>query len=166
MNVNKLMFAGNLTRDPELRQLPNGTSVCDFTVANNRRYKTSAGEEREDTCFLDCTAWGKTGEIINEHFTQGKEIFIEARLHYETWEAKDGSRRSKIAAVVDNFQFVGKKDAGGGGGDGGYRGEPQEPQRAANKSGGRPAAKKLQAGKAVGQADDDAPPISNDDIPF
>jgi len=112
--VNKIMLMGNLTRDPELRQLPSGTAVCDFGMATNRIYKTAGGEEKQETVFVDCTAFGRTAEVIAEYCPKGRALFVEGRLHFETWEDKNGSRRSKLSVIVEQFQFVGSRDGGEG----------------------------------------------------
>ncbi len=107
MNLNKLLLAGNLTRAPEMRYTQGGTAVCKFGLAVNRRYVVN-GEKREDTCFVDCTAFGKTGEVIEKYFDKGKPIFIEGRLSFSQWEDKQtGDKRSKLEVVVESFQFVG-----------------------------------------------------------
>jgi single-strand DNA-binding protein len=108
--VNKVMLMGNTTREPELRTLPSGTTVCDFAMATNRVYKTTAGEEKQETVFIDCTAFGRTGEVIAEYCPKGRSLFVEGRLHYETWEDKNGNRRSRLSVIVENFQFVGARD--------------------------------------------------------
>ena len=108
--VNKIILMGNTTRDPELRQLPSGTTVCDFGMATNRVYKTAAGEEKQETVFVDCTAFGRTAEVIAEYCPKGRSLFVEGRLHYETWEDKTGNRRSKLSVIVENFQFVGGRE--------------------------------------------------------
>jgi single-strand DNA-binding protein len=116
MNVNKVMIAGRLTRDPQLRYLPNTTPICEFGVVMNRKYKVG-DEDRDEATFVDCQAWGKTAEVINQHLAKGKEIFIEGRLKYEAWEDKNGGgKRSKLLVVVDNFQFVGGRADGDAGG--------------------------------------------------
>jgi single-strand DNA-binding protein len=120
-SFNRVLLMGNLTRDPQLRYLPSQTAVVEFGVACNRRYKTANGEDRDETTFVDCSAWGKTGELINQYFQKGKPIFIEGRLKYDQWEDKQGGgKRSKLTVVVENFQFVGSRDGGGGGPAGGY----------------------------------------------
>ena len=108
MNFNKVFIGGRLARDPSLRYLPSQVAICEFSIACNRKYTTKTGEEREEVLFVDAKAWGKTGEIINKHFRKGKEIFVEASLKQEVWEAKDGGgKRSKIVLNVESFQFVG-----------------------------------------------------------
>lgn len=105
-NFNRVFLIGNLTRDPELRYTPSGTPVCEFGLATNRTYTTSAGEQREETCFVDVTMWGRRGVVISEYFTKGRPIFIEGRLKYDSWETAEG-RRSKLSVVASNFEFIG-----------------------------------------------------------
>src|SRR5215211_5377852 len=119
-SFNKVILMGNLTRDPQLKYLPSQTAVVEFGLACNRKFKTQAGEDKEEVTFVDCTAFGRTGEVINQYFTKGKPIFIEGRLKYDTWEDKQGGgKRHKLTIVVENFQFVGGRDGGQGGGGGG-----------------------------------------------
>lgn len=108
----KVIALGNLTRTPTARAAGSG-SVVEFGIASNRKYTTAAGEKREDVCFLDCEAWGKTGENIGKFFIKGNQIVVIGRLAQQTWEAKDGSgKRSKHILTVEEFQFT----AGGTGG--------------------------------------------------
>jgi single-strand DNA-binding protein len=116
-SFNKVMLMGNLTRDPQLKYLPNQTAVAEFGIACNRKFKAATGEDREEVTFVDVTAFGKTGEVINQYFTKGKPIFIEGRLKYDQWEDKNGGgKRSKLVVIVENFVFVGGRDGGSGGG--------------------------------------------------
>jgi single-strand DNA-binding protein len=95
-SFNRVILMGNLTRDPELRTLPNSdTQVCDFALAVNRKWRDANGNEQEEVLFIDCVAFGKTGQTIGENLTKGRPIHIEGRLKFEQWE-KDGERRSKI----------------------------------------------------------------------
>ena len=105
MGVNKVFLIGNLTREPELRHTPNGTAVADIGLAVNRKWK---GEE--ETLFVDCVAWAKAAEIIVEYMHKGSPIFIEGRLTLDEWQGKDGTKRSKMRVVVENFQFLGSRD--------------------------------------------------------
>ena len=105
-NLNKVFLMGNLTRDPELRYTPSGSPVCEFGLAINRSYKTAAGEQRDEVCFVDIVMWGRRGVVISEYFTKGKPIFIEGRLQYDSWETAEG-RRSRLRVVADNFEFLG-----------------------------------------------------------
>jgi len=122
-SYNKVHLMGNLTRDPQLKYLPNTqTPVAEFGIACNRKFKTASGEDREEVTFVDVTAFGRTGELINQYFTKGKPIFIEGRLKYEQWE-KEGQKRNKLTVVAENIVFLPRGDnAGGGGGGGNYSG--------------------------------------------
>lgn len=107
--MNKVILFGNLTRDVELRHTAN-SSVAGFGVAVNRKWKNAAGESQEETTFVDCEAWGKTGEIIAQYFAKGAKILVEGRLKLDQWEDKDGgAKRSKIKVVVESFHFTGNK---------------------------------------------------------
>jgi single-strand DNA-binding protein len=101
MAFNKVILMGNLTRDPQLKYLPNQTAVVEFGIACNRKFK-----DKEEVTFVDVAAFGKTAEVINEHFRKGKPILVDGRLKYDTWE-KDGQKRSKLSVVADSFSFVG-----------------------------------------------------------
>jgi single-strand DNA-binding protein len=113
-SYNKVILMGHLTRNPELRTLPNsGTTVCDFGLAVNRRWKDANGGDREEVLFIDCAAFGKVGQTIGETLTKGRPVHIDGRLRLEQWQQEDGQRRSKIRVVVDQFRFVDRKPADG-----------------------------------------------------
>ena len=109
-SFNRVTLIGNLTRDPETKQLPSNTPVTEFGLASSRRYRTQIGEEREDVLFIDCAAFGKQAETIQQYCRKGKPLFVDGRLRYDTWEDKVGVKRSKISVVVENFQFLGARD--------------------------------------------------------
>lgn len=115
-SFNKVILIGNLTRDPELRYLPNNTAVCDLGLAVNDRFKNKTTNQYEDRPnFIDCSAFGKTAEKIGEYFTKGRPIFIEGKLRFEQWDDRtSGQKRSKLKVVIDSWQFVDSKDGGGG----------------------------------------------------
>jgi len=109
-NINSVIIGGNLARDPEVRVTPKGTSVAQFTVANNRKWRDDSGTDREDVAFIDCEAWGKTAENIAKYFAKGRAIIVEGRLKHETWEDKvSGQKRSRVKVSVSAFHFVGSK---------------------------------------------------------
>ena len=112
-SYNKVILMGHLTRDPELKTLPSQTVVCDFALAVNRRWKDANGGDREEVLFIDCAAFGKTGETIAGNLTKGRPVHIEGRLRLEQWEQEDGQRRSKIRVVVEQFRFVDRKPGSG-----------------------------------------------------
>lgn len=107
-NLNKVMLIGNLTRDPELRVTPKGTSVAQFALAVNRKFRDEAGADREEVTYVDLEAWGKTGETIAKYCTKGRPLYVEGRLRLDTWDDKTTKeKRSRMKVVVDNFQFLG-----------------------------------------------------------
>jgi single-strand DNA-binding protein len=108
---NRVTLIGNLTRDPQVKRLPSNTTVADFGLAMNRRYRTQTGAEKEDVCFVDCAAFGKQADVIAQYCRKGKQLFVEGRLKYDTWDDKSGGgKRSKLSVVVENFQFLGGRD--------------------------------------------------------
>jgi single-strand DNA-binding protein len=113
-NFNKVLLIGNLTRDPQLSYTPNQTAVVEFGLAVNRRWKGQDGESKEETCFVDCQAFGRLAENINKYLTKGRPLFVEGRLTFNSWTAQDGTKRSKHRVTVENFQFLGGSPAGGG----------------------------------------------------
>jgi single-strand DNA-binding protein len=120
VSFNRVILAGNLTRDPELRFTNDGVPVCSFGLAVNRVRSRS-----EDVDFFDISAWRELGETIANYKKKGDPILVEGRLQYRTWEAQDGSKRSKVDVVADNIQFLGRP------------GDPQEAGAAASGGGRR-----------------------------
>ncbi len=111
----KAIITGNLTRDPELRTTPNGASVCSFSVAVNRVYRDASGEQKEDVSFIDCSAWGKLGEMINQYAKKGSGVLVSGRLDQRSWEDKTtGGKRSRVEIVVEDFNFTGSANRDGG----------------------------------------------------
>ena len=169
-SYNKVLLMGNLTRDPQLKYTPAQMAICEFGLAVNRKWKSQSGEQKEEVNFIDCTAWGRTGEVINQYFTKGKPIFIEGRLKYDSWEDKQGGgKRSKVTVVVESFEFIGgRDDAGGGGGARGGQGGGHADEGSQERAPARPP----QRGRgAAPQAPQEAPfgeekQFSDDDIPF
>ena len=115
MSFNKTILMGNLTRDPEMRSLPSGQTVTNFGLAVSESWTDKAsGEKREEVCFVDVNAWGRQGEVVLEYFSKGKPILIEGKLKFRTWEADDGTKRSKHSVTLDRFSFVGSKNDSNG----------------------------------------------------
>ncbi|MCL5269017.1 MAG: single-stranded DNA-binding protein [bacterium] len=114
LELNKVLLVGNLTRDPEVRYLPSGQAVADLGVALNRRwFDRATGEKREETVFLDVTAWEKTAEFCGKYLQKGRAIFVEGRLKMDTWEDKQGGgRRSKLSVVAERIQFADSRPQG------------------------------------------------------
>lgn len=106
-SLNKVFLIGNLTRDPELRYTPNGIAVATLGLAVNRRYKDKAGEMKEDTLFINATAWNKQAEVCNQYLKKGRPVFVEGRLQSRSWEGKDGQKRTTIDVQIERVQFLG-----------------------------------------------------------
>ena len=114
-NLNKVMMIGNLTRDPQLSYLPSQTPVVEFGLATNHKWTDKAtGEQREETCFVDCRCYGRQAETINKFLRKGRSVFIEGRLQLDTWTTPEGQRRSKHRVFVQSFQFLGGPDRSAG----------------------------------------------------
>lgn len=156
-SYNKVLLMGNLTRDVQLKHTSGNQPVAEIGLAVNRKFRTKDGQDREEVTFVDCECWGTRAEVIAKWFSKGKPIFIEGRLKLDTWEDKDGGKRSKMRVVVENFQFLGS--GGGGGGERFVSDEGGAPARG-NRGGGRaPAA----TGGRGGAGHQDVP---EEDIPF
>ncbi|MBL8726424.1 MAG: single-stranded DNA-binding protein [Planctomycetes bacterium] len=156
-NFNKVILLGNLTRDIELRHTQSGMALAKFGMAINRKW-TQNGEQKESTCFVDLTAWGRQAEVLSQYVKKGSQLFVEGRLEYSTWESQEGGKRSKLEVVVENFQFVGSGAGRGGAGGGGGGSDEGAPRR----SGGR-AAPAGGNGEAAAQGGGD---VDYGDIPF
>jgi single-strand DNA-binding protein len=139
-SYNKVLLMGNLTRDVQLKSTSGGQSVADIAIAVNRKFKTKDGQEREEVTYVDCECWGPRAEVIAKYFSKGKPIFIEGRLKLDSWEDKDGQKRSKMRVMIEDFQFVEGRGGGGGGGGGDYSREESgggySPSRSSNSGGG------------------------------
>lgn len=114
MAFNKVVLMGNLTADPELRATPSGQNFTSFTLAINRTWNNANGERQEETSFINCTAWGKTGETISKYVSKGRQLLVSGRLQQRTWQDKDtGKNRSAIDVIVEEFSFVSDGSRGG-----------------------------------------------------
>ena len=115
LELNKVFLVGNLTRDPETKYLPSGTAVCVIDIASNRRYKNKEGEQKEETLFIRVEAWGRTAEFCQEYLRKGRRIFVEGRLRMDSWEAKDGTRRTRHLVGAERIQFADPRPTGSAG---------------------------------------------------
>ena len=141
-DYNKVLLMGRLTRDVELKYTTSNMAVANIGLAVGRRYRTKEGENREETCFVDCEAWGRTAEVMNQYLAKGRPVFVEGRLKLDQWQDKDGANRSKLKVVIENFQFIDSR----GGGEGAPAPAP--------------------AGAATAPTGAPHEPIAEDDIPF
>lgn len=107
---NRVIMVGNLTRDIELRYSGSGMAIAKTAIATNRRYKTQQGEQREETCFIDITLFGRAAEIANQYLRKGSKVLVEGRLVFEQWTDQSGNKRSKHSIAVDNLQMLGSRE--------------------------------------------------------
>lgn len=167
MSINKVMITGNLTRDPELRSTPNGTSVLTFGVAVNDRRRNPQTEQWEDyPNFVDCTMFGRRAQSLSNILSKGMKVAIEGKLHYSSWES-NGQRRSKLDVTVDEIEFLSSRNGQGGGQyQGGQQGGyVQQGQGGYEQQGGYAASTPAQPVAAPSQM----PPsrdVYDEDIPF
>lgn len=171
-NYNKVILVGNLTRDPQLSYLPNQNPVVELGLAVNRRWRDAQGNNKDEACFIDCRAYGKQAETLNQYMTKGQQILIEGRLQFSMWEGKDGTKRSKHRVVVERFQFLGAPGQGQSQGQGQGRPAPsraaappppQQPQHAPDMGGPQ---EDMGEPPMMDGGENDPPPPSGEDIPF
>jgi len=114
MNFNKVILMGRITADPVLRTFDDGNKVAIFAIAVNRSWMGSDSQKREEVCFVDCKAFGSRAQAINDFMDKGRPIFIEGHLHLDKWTNSDTKKNmSKLRVVVDNFEFIDKRDGNG-----------------------------------------------------
>lgn len=154
-NFNKVILAGNLTRDPELRYTPKGTAVAKLGLALNRNWTTETGERREEVTFVDVDAFGKQAEVIAQYLRKGRSLLVEGRLKLDSWDDKQtGQKKSKLGVVLESFSFL----------DSGNRAEGGAPSAPAGQPAPRPARPAPSAPPSAPESD--GPPPDDDDVPF
>ncbi len=153
-SFNQVILMGNLTRDPELRTIPSGQSVCSFSLALNRSYKGQDGQWQEATDYIDVVAWGPLGERVAQYLSKGRPCLVNGRLQSRSWE-QDGQKRSKVEVVAQDVTFLGGRNEGGDGGG------SSAPAASASQ---RTAPSKKQDDVVIEDIGDE--PINLDDIPF
>lgn len=149
-DLNVVVIQGRLSRDLELRTVGGGTQVANFSIALGRKFKTSAGEERDEVSFVDCVAWGKSADTIARFFSKGKAICIRGRLQQESWEDKTtGQKKSKLGVVVEEWSFPPSPPKGES------RSEPQQVN-----------ARRVSREPAGAEVLDESQPFEEADVPF
>ena len=151
---NRIIMIGNLTRDPELKQLPSGQSVCRLNLASNRQFKNKqTGAVTQDVCFIDIDVWGAQAESCSQYLKKGRPVLVEGRLKLDTWKEADGAARSKHAIVAERVVFLGfgqgQTDEGGDTAEDGLAGSTAETAKPARRSPSRSKAYAAHTGGAV-----------------
>ncbi len=159
-SINSVVIVGNLTRDPELRATPSGTSVCSLRIAVNDRVKDpTSGEWGDKPNYFDVDVFGGQGERCAQYLAKGRQVAVAGRLRWREWETQDGQKRQAVSIVADNVQFIGPREGGGGGGTGSYgqqQGGSQQP--AGQRQGGATAPAPVEPWAAdTNEPDDDIP---------
>ena len=151
-NFNKVILAGNLTRDPELRYTPKGTAVARLGMAVNRTWKNETGETKEEVTFVDIDAWGRQAEVIAQYVKKGRPLLVEGRLKLDQWEYKNThQKQSKLKVVLESFTFIDSS-----------RGDGSAPSENRARSVAAPAP----AAVAEPAPEPEPPPREEDDVPF
>ncbi|HVW22896.1 MAG TPA: single-stranded DNA-binding protein [Candidatus Saccharimonadales bacterium] len=158
-SLNQVTLMGNLTRDPELRQTPNGQNVTSFSLALNRAYKDQSGEWQEATDYIDCVCWGPLAERVAQYLSKGRRCLVQGRLQSRSWE-QDGAKRSKVEVLANDVTFLDSRGGGEGGFDGGAT--TDSPSAPAEKP--KPSKKASKDDVVIEDIGDE--PINLDDIPF
>jgi len=109
-DFNRVLVMGRLTRNPDLRYTATGTAVTDFNLAINRSYTTTEGKARRETCFVDVTVWRKLAELCGETLKKGSSVFVEGRLHLDTWKGPSGEKRNKLRVIAESVQFFDREE--------------------------------------------------------
>ena len=162
-NINRVIITGNLTRDPELRSLPSGMSVCSLRIASNTRRKDGqSGEWVDKPNYFDVTIWGRQGENAAQYLAKGRPVAVDGRLEWREWQDQQGNNRQSVEIVADNIQFLGGREEGAaGGGYGGGQSAGFTPRSDVPVDTGDFAAAPAGGGNGNGSS---AP--ADDDIPF
>jgi single-strand DNA-binding protein len=124
MTMNKVLIIGNAGKDPEMRYTPNGAPVTTFTMATNRRYTTSDGEQREETEWFTVAAWNQLAEQVNQFITKGRKVYVEGRLKTSPWIGNDGEPRSGLEVTADRVLFLDRPGGAPGAQETGDAAEP------------------------------------------
>jgi single-strand DNA-binding protein len=111
VSINIVILGGNLTRDPEVRYTPQGSAVASFGLAVNRSFKTKDGGQKEEVCFVDVETWGRQAETVGEYLKKGRPVLVEGRLMLDSWEGKDGQKRTRHKVTAMRVQFLGSRGA-------------------------------------------------------
>jgi single-strand DNA-binding protein len=156
-SINSVIVIGNLTRDPELKATPSGTSVCSLRIAVNDQVKDQAsGEWVEKANYFTVDVFGRQAETCAQYLNRGRQVAVSGRLRWRQWETQDGQKREAVSIAADRVQFIGPREGGSGGGGGSYQ-QPAAAQR---------------PGPKFNDQDLDGPPAGDfveagdDDIPF
>jgi single-strand DNA-binding protein len=164
---NKIILAGNLTRDIEIKYTQGGSAIGNTAIATTRKFKSATGEQKEEVLFIDLTFFGRTAEIANQYLRKGSKVLVDGRLKLDQWTAQDGSKRSRHSVTVENLQMLGGKDEAAPMGGNGYGDQdgPEEYSAPSHNNYNQPAhstrSASTQPASNIPEID-----INEDEIPF
>lgn len=162
-SINSVVIIGNLTRDPELRATPSGTSVCSLRIAVNDQVKDpNSGEWTDKPNYFTVDVFGRQAETCAQYLSRGRQVAVDGRLRWREWETQDGQKREAVSIAANRVQFIGPRDAGAGGGGYGQGGSGQSGYGPSSGQGQTPGGGFSDQGQGPAPGDF----TEDDDIPF
>ncbi|HIO90523.1 MAG TPA: single-stranded DNA-binding protein [Campylobacterales bacterium] len=161
---NKVVLVGNLTRDIELKYLQSGTAIGNTAIATSRKFKGSDGSQKEEVCFIDVSAFGRTAEVMNQYLKKGSKVLVDGRLKLDQWQDQNGNKRSKHSVIVESMQMLDSKGDNNGGNNNSYNSAPPQQNNSYNQQQNSPANTprvQEQQPSSIPEID-----IDDDEIPF
>ena len=161
---NKVVLVGNLTRDIELKYLQSGTAIGSTAIATSRKFKGSDGSQKEEVCFIDVSAFGRTAEVMNQYLKKGSKVLVDGRLKLDQWQDQNGNKRSKHSVIVESMQMLDSKGDNNMGNNNSYNSAPPEQNNSYNQQQSSPANTprvQEQQPSSIPEID-----IDDDEIPF
>jgi len=161
---NKVVLVGNLTRDIELKYLQSGTAIGSTAIATSRKFKGSDGSQKEEVCFIDVSAFGRTAEVMNQYLKKGSKVLVDGRLKLDQWQDQNGNKRSKHSVIVESMQMLDSKGDNNGGNNNSYNSAPPQQNNSYNQQQNSPANTprvQEQQPSSIPEID-----IDDDEIPF
>jgi len=161
---NKVVLVGNLTRDIELKYLQSGTAIGSTAIATSRKFKGSDGSQKEEVCFIDVSAFGRTAEVMNQYLKKGSKVLVDGRLKLDQWQDQNGNKRSKHSVIVESMQMLDSKGDNNMGNNNSYNSAPPQQNNSYNQQQSSPANTprvQEQQPSSIPEID-----IDDDEIPF
>ncbi len=164
---NRVILVGNLTRDPQLSYTPSNTAVAEFGLASSHRWRGQDGQDHEETCFVDCSVFGRQAEVFCQYMSKGRQVLVEGRLKFRQWETPEGQKRSKLSVTVEKFQFLGQGRPEGAARPEGPQGRPMgQPQARQTRPPVTSAPARAAAAESMPPMEEDMPaPVDEGDVP-
>jgi single-strand DNA-binding protein len=166
---NKVILVGNLTRDIELKYTGSGTAIGNTGIATSRKFKGSDGQQKEEVCFVDIAAFGRTAEVMNQYLRKGSKVLVEGRLKLDSWTDQNGGKRSKHSVIIESMQMLDSRGDNQGGNSNSYNNQTtSQPEQNSyqNPPASQPAQQQTNVQSGMGNQELPSIDIEDDDIPF